>query len=145
MATDRHLIENDPSQQSVVENQKDTQGLEDASSVQNNNKSALAQIIDEEGAAPELDGTQGKILRMIKEKLEEELDKERSEGRYIIDSRDNIYLNYFEYVVMSLAVWNALWTPLTISFQTAKDMSSQTEFQVIDICVDTVFWIDLFL
>lgn len=81
----------------------------------------------------------------IKYKIDYELDKENPVGRYIIDSRDNVYLNYFEYLVMSLAVWNAIWTPLTIAFQIAKDMGAEPAFVAIDAFVDFVFWIDILL
>ena len=37
--------------------------------------------------------------------------------RFVIDSTQSEFLNYFEYLVMTLAIWNALWTPLTISFE----------------------------
>lgn len=46
---------------------------------------------------------------------------------------------------MLLAVWNAIWTPLTIAFEIAKDMSSKPGFVAIDGFVDAVFWIDILL
>ena len=64
---------------------------------------------------------------------------------YIIDSRNSQFLNYFEYLVMTLAIWNAIWTPLTISFQRAADIGESIPFQLIDAFVDTIFWMDIFL
>ena len=31
-------------------------------------------------------------------------------------------MNYFEYLVMLLAIWNAVWTPLTIAYEIASNM-----------------------
>lgn len=39
--------------------------------------------------------------------------------RFIIKSSTSEFLNYFEYLVMMLAIWNAIWTPLTIAFDQA--------------------------
>ena len=44
--------------------------------------------------------------------------------RFIIKSTSSQFLNYFEYLVMILAIWNALWTPLTIAFDHAAEMAS---------------------
>ena len=46
---------------------------------------------------------------------------------------------------MSLAIWNAIWTPLTISFERASDLSEEPFFTAIDLFVDTVFTIDIIL
>jgi len=46
---------------------------------------------------------------------------------------------------MTLAIWNALWTPLTISFDRAKHIGESVGLQVTDIIIDAVFWIDIFL
>ena len=46
---------------------------------------------------------------------------------------------------MTLAIWNALWTPLTIAFDRAKEMGEGTVFVSIDGFVDTVFWLDILL
>ena len=52
-----------------------------------------------------------KILKSIAEK-----EDETRERRFILKSTTNLYLDKFEYLVMTLAIWNAIWTPLTISF-----------------------------
>lgn len=46
---------------------------------------------------------------------------------------------------MILAIWNCSWTPLTIAFDTAKEMGEGISFTIIDYCVDTVFTIDIIL
>ena len=46
---------------------------------------------------------------------------------------------------MSLAIWNAIWTPLTISFDTASEMGEALPFTAIDYCVDFFFWMDIAL
>lgn len=64
---------------------------------------------------------------------------------YIINRQTSNFLNYFEYVVMTMAIWNAIWTPLTIGFDRAKEMGGGTAFVIIDGIVDTIFWMDIFL
>ena len=46
---------------------------------------------------------------------------------------------------MTLAIWNALWTPLTIAFERATELGEGIEFTIIDAFVDTIFWMDIFL
>ena len=46
---------------------------------------------------------------------------------------------------MMLAIWNAIWTPLTIGFDRAKEMGGGTTFVIIDAIVDTIFWMDIFI
>ena len=46
---------------------------------------------------------------------------------------------------MTLAIWNAIWTPLTISFERAQEIGGSTAFICIDAFVDTIFWMDIFL
>ena len=58
-------------------------------------------------------------------------------------SSSSQFLNYFEYLIMSLAIWNAVWTPLTIGFDRAKEMGEGLPFSAIDIFVDTCFWLDI--
>lgn len=63
--------------------------------------------------------------------------------RFIIKSTTSSFLNYFEYLVMILAIWNALWTPLTIAFTHATALSSQLPFSAIDYFVDAIFVMDI--
>jgi len=65
--------------------------------------------------------------------------------RFIMNSTESQFLNYFEYLVMTLAIWNALWTPLTISFVRAQEIGESLAFTIIDECVNTIFWMDIFL
>ena len=67
------------------------------------------------------------------------------ERRFIIVSSKSTFLNYFEYLVMTLAIWNACWTPLTISFERAKEIGGSVGFVIIDECVNAIFWMDIFL
>lgn len=46
---------------------------------------------------------------------------------------------------MTLAIWNALWTPLTIAFDRAEYMSERPPFTYIDLVVDAIFTIDIIL
>ena len=46
---------------------------------------------------------------------------------------------------MLLAIWNAVWTPLTIAFDRAKELGEGQPFVSIDIFVDTCFWMDIFV
>lgn len=46
---------------------------------------------------------------------------------------------------MTLAIWNALWTPLTIAFDQAQVLGEGTAFFIIDLFVDTVFVADIVL
>jgi hypothetical protein len=63
--------------------------------------------------------------------------------RFIIKASTSEFLNYFEYLVMLLAIWNAIWTPLTIAFDRAAELGEGNPFSSIDIFVDTCFWIDI--
>ena len=45
---------------------------------------------------------------------------------------------------MTLAIWNACWTPLTISFERAKEIGGTIGFVIIDECVNAIFWMDIF-
>ena len=65
--------------------------------------------------------------------------------RFIIDRRTNRYLNSFEYLVMSLAIWNAIWTPLTIAFKRAQELDERPGIVAINAFVDTIFWLDILL
>lgn len=65
--------------------------------------------------------------------------------RFILASSTSTFLNYFEYLVMTLAIWNALWTPLTIAFEYASEMSGHLPFTAIDYIVDSIFTIDIIL
>ena len=44
---------------------------------------------------------------------------------------------------MTLAIWNALWTPLTISFDYATELSGKLPFSAIDYFVDAIFVVDI--
>ena len=46
---------------------------------------------------------------------------------------------------MSLAIWNAIWTPLTIAFSRAQELDERPGFQAINYFVDTIFWLDILL
>ena len=63
--------------------------------------------------------------------------------KFIIKSSNSQFLNYFEYLVMILAIWNALWTPLTIAFDHAASMAEGMPFTAIDYFVDSIFTIDI--
>jgi len=46
---------------------------------------------------------------------------------------------------MTLAIWNAIWTPLTISYERAQEIDGYLAFSIINGFVDTIFWMDIFL
>lgn len=46
-------------------------------------------------------------------------------------------------IVMIMAIYNGIWTPLTISFDWAMREGEQTYFTVIDQCVDIIFYLDI--
>ena len=48
-------------------------------------------------------------------------------------------MNYFEYLVMLLAIWNAVWTPLTIAYQIAADIGDGPVITGINFFVDFIF------
>ena len=83
-------------------------------------------------------------MNTIANKLATQQDQIRRRD-FIIKSSTSEFLGYFEYLVMSLAIWNAIWTPLTISFERASDLSEEPFFTAIDLFVDTVFTIDIIL
>lgn len=44
---------------------------------------------------------------------------------------------------MLLAIWNAIWTPLTIAFDHAAQLGTGQPFSSIDRFVDAFFWMDI--
>ncbi len=81
-----------------------------------NSARALLESEHDEGEPKEdLDSDVKKIQDKIAERLAifEDMIKPR---RFILISSTSQFLNYFEYLVMVLAIWNAIWTPLTIAF-----------------------------
>ena len=55
------------------------------------------------------------------------------------------FLNYFEYLVMVLAIWNAVWTPMTIAFDRAAEMDEGISFFLINLFVNLIFGIDIII
>lgn len=54
-------------------------------------------------------------------------------------------MNYFEYLVMLLAIWNAVWTPLTIAYKIAEDIGDGPAITGINFFVDFIFTVDIVL
>ena len=52
--------------------------------------------------------------------LEEEKYRDSIRYRWYIIPKRSKYREYWDYIVMTLAIYNCLWTPLTISFDWAK-------------------------
>ena len=46
---------------------------------------------------------------------------------------------------MVLAIWNAIWTPLTIAFDRAKELSEGDALSAIDRTVDGIFVLDIII
>ena len=44
---------------------------------------------------------------------------------------------------MTIALWNAIWTPLTISIDGARDLNETIGFFLINTFVDFIFWVDI--
>lgn len=87
-------------------------------------------------------------VKRLKNRIESNLEIQQDvirPRRFIIKSSTSEFLNYFEYLVMLLAIWNAVWTPLTIAFDRAADLGEGMPFAAIDMFVDTCFWIDIFV
>ena len=87
-------------------------------------------------------------VRKLKEKIAANLVLQQdliTPRRFIMQSTTNPYLNQFEYLVMTLAIWNAIWTPLTIAFEHARVMDGYISFTLINEFVNFVFWVDIFL
>lgn len=64
---------------------------------------------------------------------------------YIIPKR-NKWRQYWEYVVMTLAIYNCLWTPLTISFDWAKYQDETNDMLVmIDWMILVLYALDIII
>jgi len=83
-----------------------------------------------------------KLKKKIAERLQTYQDMIQPR-RFIIKSSSSEFLNYFEYLVMTLAIWNAIWTPITIAFNQAKLIGEGPPFTYIDMFVDLIFVIDI--
>ena len=94
------------------------------------------------------DGKEDKDIKKLKQTIANRLEIQQkmiTPRRFIIKSSTSEFLNYFEYLVMIMAIWNAIWTPLTIAFDVAKDMGESPMIIAIDYVVDTVFTADIVL
>ena len=110
-----------------------------------NSARALLDHEDDEGEPKEdLDSDVKKIQDKIAERLAifEDMIKPR---KFILISSTSEFLNYFEYLVMVLAIWNAIWTPLTIAFDRAAEMDGQLGFTLVNRFVDFIFVIDIII
>ena len=61
---------------------------------------------------------------------------------YIIDFKSD-YKRYWDYFVMITALYNALWTPFTVSFEFAIKVNHETAFVVLDYVVLSIFVADI--
>lgn len=105
---------------------------------------ALINPINEEDTEPkeDLDADVNKFKKQIAERLGAYQDM-ITPRRFILKSSTSEFLNYFEYLVMILAIWNAVWTPLTIAFDGAAEMDEGIGFTLINGFVDFVFVCDI--
>ena len=64
---------------------------------------------------------------------------------YIISSRGN-FKEYWDYVVMTIAIYNCIWTPLTISYDWADMQERENSvLKVIDYCTIVIYSIDILI
>ena len=62
---------------------------------------------------------------------------------YIIPKRSS-FRYYWDYIVMSLAIYNCIWTPLTISFDwAALQDETNTFLNILDNIVLTIYTVDI--
>lgn len=62
---------------------------------------------------------------------------------YVIRRRSNIR-EYWDYIVMSLAIYNCVWTPLTVSFDWAATTDSENPvLNVIDTIILILYSLDI--
>ena len=79
------------------------------------------------------------------EKALRESDDKITPRRFIIRSSTSKFKNNFEVVIMLLAIWNAIWTPLTIAFDRAAELSEGDALSAIDRTVDGIFVLDIII
>ena len=86
---------------------------------------------------------QADMLRIANKKAEYELQEDLRQRWFILSKRSK-YKEWWDYVVMTLAIYNCLWTPLTISFDWAEytDRTS-TIFRIADYTILTLYSIDI--
>ena len=93
--------------------------------------------------------TQDKQVAKLKEKINFILQKQQDQithrHNWIIESTTSVFMNYFEYLVMILAIWNAVWTPLTIAYEIAADIGEGPVITGINFFVDFIFICDIVL
>lgn len=66
--------------------------------------------------------------------------------RWYIIPRRNRWREYWEYIVMSVAIYNCIWTPLTISFDLPKKMEEEMlALKVIEIAILTLYILDILI
>lgn len=63
--------------------------------------------------------------------------------RWYIIKRGSELRAYWDYIVMTLAIYNCVWTPLTISFDWAQLIDESPALKVIDITVIIFYTIDI--
>ena len=63
--------------------------------------------------------------------------------RYII-SQDSRWYQYWDMIVMSLAIYNCLWTPLTISFDWAAELANNSPvLNIVEWIIMTFYAVDI--
>ena len=65
--------------------------------------------------------------------------------RWYIIKRSSKFRENWDYIVMTLAIWNCIWTPLTISFDWAYEYDATPLFQIIDYVVLTFYTVDIII
>ena len=79
--------------------------------------------------------------KRVMHKDELELEDSIRERWYIIKQRSK-FREYWDYLVMTVAIYNTLWTPLTISFEWAEELALNNEllksFETVVLMIYTV-------
>ena len=126
-------------------NQNSALSMNDSMQEDGNSARALInKINDEDEQEVNHEDDVSKIKKKIEERLETYQDRSNPR-RFIIKSSTSSFLNYFEYLVMILAIWNAVWTPLTIGFDRAAVIDEKIAFTCINLFVDFIFVCDIII
>ena len=86
------------------------------------------------------------VKKKPKKLHKDEIDLQNSikHRNYIIKRRSK-FREYWDYIVMTLAIYNCIWTPLTVSFEWAIIQDDKPVFKVVEWIILIIYTVDIII
>ena len=86
------------------------------------------------------------VKKKPKKLHKDEIDLQNSikHRNYIIKRRSK-FREYWDYIVMTLAIYNCIWTPLTVSFVWAIEQDDKPVFKVVEWIILIIYTADIII